>query len=48
MYGKTAGAAGAAAMLPVTGVEVSWTLLAGVTLIAAGAALWRIIPRRQE
>ena len=48
MYAKTASAAGAAGMLPVTGIEVSWMLLAGVTLIAAGAALWRLVPRREE
>lgn len=48
MYGKTASAAGAAGILPVTGVEISWMVLAGVTLIAAGAALWRLVPRRQE
>ena len=47
MYGKTATAAATAGLLPVTGVEISWMFLAGVTLIAAGAALWRLVPRQQ-
>jgi LPXTG-motif cell wall-anchored protein len=47
MYGKTATAVGAAGILPVTGIEMGWMLLAGVTLIAAGAALWRLVPRQE-
>ncbi len=38
-------AATAAGTLPFTGLEVGWTAMAGVTLIAVGGALWRLTPR---
>lgn len=48
MYGKTAGVAGTAAGagLAYTGSDVLWLLLGGFTLMAAGFALLRILPRR--
>jgi hypothetical protein len=29
-------------------MNVGWLALAAVTLIAAGAALWRLAPRRED
>jgi LPXTG-motif cell wall-anchored protein len=48
MYGKTAAGAGGAATLPLTGLNAGWMILAAVMLIAVGAALWRLTPRREE
>jgi LPXTG-motif cell wall-anchored protein len=50
MYGKTVGlgstAAGAA--LAYTGADVVWLVIAGFTLLAAGVALLRILPRSES
>ena len=50
MY-PTAGAAGGAvvggAMLPVTGFNLVWFLVAAFTLISAGLAVLRLVPRRR-
>ena len=49
MYQKVGAAAamGSAGGLAFTGVHVVWLVLAGFALIAAGAALLRILPRRR-
>lgn len=46
MYGRgcAAAAAGCSATLPVTGVSLGWSLVAGVTLFVAGMALLRLVP----
>lgn len=41
-----AGATGAA--LAVSGVQWVWIVLAAFALIAAGSALWRVVPRNGE
>ncbi len=52
MYSRSAGAVGLGAgaganMLPFTGFNVLWAILARFALITAGAALLRIAPRRE-
>lgn len=42
-----AGATGAGA-LAYTGANVLWTVLAGFAFIAAGSALARVVPRREQ
>lgn len=41
-----AGAVGSS--LAFTGTNTVWSVLAGFALIAAGSALWRIVPRRED
>lgn len=50
MYQKvgTAAAMGATGGLAYTGVHVLWFVLAGFALIAAGAALLRVLPRSRR
>ncbi|MEV4544710.1 hypothetical protein [Micromonospora echinaurantiaca] len=43
--GCAAAAAGCSATLPTTGVSITWSLVAGVTLLIAGMALLRLAPR---
>ncbi|HWT23407.1 MAG TPA: hypothetical protein VN213_07865 [Solirubrobacteraceae bacterium] len=45
MYSRVGTAAAAAGTLPFTGLELGWTAMAGVTLLAVGGALWRLAPR---
>lgn len=48
MYGKvtgTAGAAGAAGTLAYTGFETVWWVVGGLTLVFAGIALLKLVPR---
>ncbi len=52
MYSKSAGVMGLGAgaganMLPFTGFNILWFILAAFALITAGAALLRIAPRRE-
>jgi LPXTG-motif cell wall-anchored protein len=42
------GGAGTLAMLPVTGLNVLWLVIAGFTLLMAGGALLRIAPKRHS
>jgi hypothetical protein len=42
--GCAAAAAGCSASLPVTGVSITWSLVAGATLLIAGMALLRLAP----
>lgn len=48
----SAAAAGAGGVgistLPYTGLNLTFLFLAGFALIAAGLALWRAIPKREE
>jgi hypothetical protein len=37
-----------AAVLPFTGFSLGWFILAGITLIAVGCALWRLTPRQSK
>jgi hypothetical protein len=47
MYGKIAGGGGLiGAALPVTGINILYSLLIGFTLISAGFAVARCIPKR--
>jgi hypothetical protein len=47
MYGKTAGSGGLiGAALPITGINVLYSLLIAFTLIGAGFAVARCIPKR--
>jgi hypothetical protein len=51
MYQHGSGAAaGAAGGLAMTGVAAHtlWLFLAGFALLALGAALWRMVPRKQQ
>ena len=50
MYVKAgaAAAAGGAATLPVTGYNLAWAVIFGVTLLVAGVALMRLVPRRRN
>ncbi len=45
--GLFAGGAGTVAMLPFTGLNLTWAVVAGFALLMAAGALWRIAPRRQ-
>lgn len=48
MYGKvtgTAGAAGAAGTLAYTGFETVWWVVGGLTLVFAGIALIKLVPK---
>lgn len=49
MYNQTAvlGTTFTAGMLPFTGFNVVWFVLAGFALLATGTALLRLVPRRQ-
>ena len=49
MYGNVAGGGVAAAGtgLAVTGYNTVWVLIAGITLIVAGLAVMRLMPRRR-
>jgi hypothetical protein len=46
--GATAGTAAGAAMLPVTGLNLVWYAVAAFTLISAGFAMMRLVPRRRR
>jgi hypothetical protein len=49
--GCAAAAAGCTATLPLTGVNIGWSVVAGATLLIAGLALIRLAPmirRRPE
>ena len=50
MYDKALVSGGAAslAMLPVTGFNVLWLVIAGFALLMAGGALLRIMPRKRS
>lgn len=51
MYGKLSalsGTAGGATALAYTGVDVLWIVLAAFTLVSAGFALLRVLPRRES
>ncbi|MBM0255460.1 hypothetical protein [Micromonospora sp. 4G55] len=45
--GCAAAAAGCSATLPLTGVSIGWSLIAGTTLLIAGLALLRLAPTIQ-
>jgi len=48
MYESMGGAAGAgigAATLPVTGLAIGWQLVLAATLVVAGVAVMRLVPR---
>lgn len=45
--GLVSGSAATLGMLPVTGFDMLWYVVAGFTLLMAGGALLRILPRRQ-
>lgn len=50
MYDKGAAVLGTSigvGMLPHTGIDLLWLLLGAFALIAAGTAMFRIVPRRQ-
>ena len=47
-HGPTAAAAGGVATLPFTGMGLTWVVLAGFALFAAGLALRRMFPRRES
>lgn len=46
--GCAALAAGCGITLPITGGSVTWVLIGGVTILLAGIALLRLLPRRQR
>ncbi|MEU4623535.1 hypothetical protein AB0G04_26620 [Actinoplanes sp. NPDC023801] len=50
MYGNVAGGGTVAAGtgLAVTGYQTMWLLVAGVTLVVAGLAVMRLVPRRRR
>jgi LPXTG-motif cell wall-anchored protein len=50
VYQQTGGAAliGSGAALPFTGSNSVWMFVAGFTLVSAGIAVLRIIPRRRS
>lgn len=53
MYGQlrnSAGAVGASAtgVLPFTGINVLWMLIAGLVLIIAGVTALSLVPRREK
>jgi hypothetical protein len=48
LYGRITTGTAAGGTLAFTGLNVGWLALAAVTLIAAGAALWRLAPRRED
>jgi hypothetical protein len=50
MYGNasTAATTGSAAALPFTGLGLTWVIVGGFALLAAGFALRRIFPRRES
>lgn len=51
MYGKfgtTVTAAGATTGLAYTGVSVVWETVAAITMLAAGFAILRLVPRSQR
>lgn len=43
----SAGAAGTAGTLAMTGLNVVWLLLAAFALLGAGMAIMRLVPRRE-
>lgn len=50
MYGKlgsTAFLAMPAGALAFPGLQILWYVVAGFTLVAAGFAVWRLLPRRR-
>ena len=47
VLGTSVGATAAAGMLPHTGIDLLWLLLASFALIAAGLAIWRVVPRHE-
>ncbi len=51
VLGATAGTAGtavtAAGILPFTGLNLAWYVIAAFALLMAAGALWRVVPRRQ-
>ena len=48
MYGQTATAAGGAATLAYTGLDVAWYITAGVGLVFAGLALLQLARRSSK
>jgi hypothetical protein len=50
MYGNAVGGAGVlgGGALAVTGFNTAWALVAGVTLIVAGLAVMRLVPKRRR
>lgn len=50
MYHKAAGATSTAGggALAMTGANTIWMIIAAFTLIAAGAAIWRLTPQRSK
>lgn len=50
MYGNgaVAGGATAGALLPLTGFNIVWYAVAGFTLVSAGLALLRLVPKRTD
>jgi hypothetical protein len=49
MYGQVAGGSAVASggALALTGLHTAWLLVAGLTLVVAGLALLRLMPRRR-
>jgi LPXTG-motif cell wall-anchored protein len=47
VLGTSIGATVAGGMLPHTGIDLLWLLLGAFALIAAGLAIWRVVPRRE-
>jgi hypothetical protein len=48
MYGKLAGVAGPVGALAFTGLTVAWLLVAAFTLLFAGIAVLKLVPRGQR
>jgi len=47
VLGTSIGAGVAGGMLPHTGIDLFWMLLGAFALIAAGLAIWRVVPRQE-
>jgi LPXTG-motif cell wall-anchored protein len=49
VLGTSIGATAAGGMLPQTGIGIDllWLLLGAFALIAAGLAMWRLVPRQE-
>jgi LPXTG-motif cell wall-anchored protein len=45
VLGTSVGAGVAGGMLPHTGIDLLWLVLGAFALIAAGLAVWRVVPR---
>lgn len=46
--GLVATGATGAAVLPFTGLSIGWLILAGITLIAIGCAVARLVPKQSK